>query len=255
MLFPAAPCAKKVMPDYKSVDKTDKKVYICVAKSIVMKTKKAYTGILLFAILCFSFPLFSQDTDSHSLFDFEEEAPATDFSLDAGTSFTSFSGSGGMFTNSIAPRLNWDAGKNFHLEVGTIFSTSRFTGFPAAMPYNSTVFQPGSTIQSGEGQLFSSTVYAMGSYRVSPRLTVHGATWVERNSYDMNNMPEMNPHAVSTNPHGMMMGFDYRISENLRFGAEVNFSTGHNPYNPAYMHQSPFGGFYNPSPFHRRDRW
>ncbi len=220
-----------------------------------MKAKNSFISLLALAFLFGSLPLMSQNGESGSLFDPIEEEPAqTDFSLDVGTSFTSFSGSGGMFTNSIAPRLNWDTGKNFHLEVGTVFSSSRYNGLHGGVS-QSMAFQPGNNLLEADGQMFSSMVYAIGSYRVSPRLSIHGGTWMERNSFDMREMNAMNPQAVSNNPQGMMMGFDYKITENLRFGAEVNFSTGYNPYNPAYMHQSPFGGRHHPSPFHRRDRW
>ncbi len=211
---------------------------------------------MAFAFMLCSVPLMSQQVVNQDLFDpAKGEVAETDFSLDLGTSFTAFSGAGGMFTNSIAPRLNWDAGKNFHLEVGTVFSSSRISGMHSGMLYNPAGPDAGALMQGADGQLFSSMVYAIGSYKVSPRLSIHGATWMERSSFDMSEMPAMNPHAASTNPQGMMMGFDYKVTENFRFGAEVNFSTGQNPYNPAYMHQSPFGGFHSPSPFHRQGRW
>ena len=84
---------------------------------------------------------------------------------------------------------------------------------------------------------------------------------MERNNMDMPEM-RMNPMAFDTNPRGMVFGFDYRVSDNFSFGAEVNVSRGYNPFNPLYnrgFYDPAFGGprspFHGPSPFHRNPRW
>ncbi len=220
------------------------------------KTRETIVICLLLAVFSGSSAAVAQDSSRFDLFDNEEEAsPAYDLSFTAGTSFSSFSGAGGMFTNRLAPRLNLDMGKDFHLEVGTIFSSSRISGMPVGLVPEGTLQGSGATFQQADGHLFSSTVYALGAYQLSPRLSIHGATWFERNNLDMQDMPVMNPHAVSQSPQGMMLGFDYQVTENFRFGAEVNVSSGYNPYAPMHFQQSPFGGFHNPSPFHRPGRW
>ncbi len=220
-----------------------------------MKTQEPIMIFLLLAFLFGSFTVLAQDASRVDLFDNEEEArPLYDLSFTAGTSFSSFSGAGGMFTQSIAPRLNLDLGNDFHLEIGTLFSSSRISGMPLGLTPAGEGNGSGYLFQQADGHLFSSTVYALGAYQVSPRLSIHGATWFERNNFDMQDMPVMNPYAVRQNPQGMMLGFDYKVTENFRFGAEVNVSTGYNPYAPMNFQQSPFGGFHHPSPFHRTGR-
>ncbi len=220
------------------------------------KTRETIVICLLIAVFFGSSTAVAQDSSRFDLFDNEEEAsPAYDLSFTAGTSFSSFSGAGGMFTNRLAPRLNLDMGKDFHLEVGTIFSSSRISGMPVGLVPEATLRGSGAMFQQADGHLFSTTVYALGAYQLSPRLSIHGATWFERNNLDMQDMPVMNPHAVSQSPQGMMLGFDYQVTENFRFGAEVNVSSGYNPYTPMHFQQSPFGRFHNPSPFHRPGRW
>ena len=234
-----------------------KKKYICEDNPLSMKTGKVITAIITVAFLCSNLLGSAQDLAGDDLFDRDQETtPFHDFSLTAGSSFSSFSGAGGMFSSSISPRLNLDMTKDFHLEIGTIFSSSRITDMPVGLSPLSPMQSSGGIMPHGDGNIFSSTVYALGAYQVSPRLSVHGATWFERTSFDMmGDMPAMNAQATGHNPQGMMLGFDYKVTENLRFGAEVNVSTGYNPYTPMNFQQSPFGGFHNPSPFHRLRGW
>ncbi len=222
----------------------------------MMDPRRTIVIYLLLAFFFGSFTVGAQDASRSDLFGNEKEfRPAYDLSFTAGTSFSSFSGAGGMFTQRIAPRLNLDLGKDFHMEIGTVFSSSRISGMPLAIAPAAGVNQSGAMFQQADAHLFSSTIYAIGTYQLNPRLSIHGATWVERNNLDMRDMPVMNPYAVRQNPKGMMLGFDYQVTENFRFGAEVNVSAGHNPYAPMHFQQSPFGGFHHPSPFHRPAHW
>ncbi len=186
-------------------------------------------------------------------------APATaqlsnpEFGMQAGTVFSTSGPAGSLFTNSLAPNLNFGITKDFHLEVGTIFSTTRFNGFT---PHE------GMFLHGSESMLFnqpsrmhSTTMYAFGVYRVNPKLSISGGTWFERTQFDMS-QTNMNPYASNYNPKGMMLGLDYRVTENLRFGVEVSASSGMSPFAPGfYQHQASPGGFYNHNPFHRYSRW
>ena len=164
-----------------------------------------------------------------------------DFGMQVGSTFsTGFGGS--IFTQSFAPHLQFQPGKNFYLTVGTIFSTSNFSG---GMP----MFMNVSGAEMPNRYL-SNTVYAFGAYQVNPRLVITGGAWTEQNNFNMM-QNQMNPQAFDMNARGMMMGMDLRITENLRFGAEVSVSRGHNPFNP---YSSGFG-HYHPGPFQRRHPW
>ncbi len=175
------------------------------------------------------------------------------FGMQFGSSFTTAGASGSLFANSITPRLNMDVGKDFHLEVGTIFTTSRFNG--VAPGYGMHAYGSESLLFDQPSGMNSATTYAFGVYRLNPKLSISGGTWFERNNFDMS-QTTMNPYAMSHNPRGMMLGLDYKVTENLRFGVEVSASSGVSPMTPGLFQQSAFpGGFHSHNPFHRYNRW
>ncbi len=203
-----------------------------------MKTRVMISALFLVVFLHFASTLNAQDN-------------SYDFSLDVGSMFTTAGNYGNFFSHRIAPSFNWDISKDFQLEAGTVFSSTRMTG---AMPYG---FSP-----AGEQQLLfapsspvlSTSVYAFGVYHLSPKLSISGGTWFEQMHFDVQE-GAINPLATQQNPRGMMLGLEYRVSENLRFGFEVNASTGISPYMPGGFQNTAFpGSFYNRNPFHR-SRW
>ncbi len=177
------------------------------------------------------------DKEGYSLFN-----NSSRFGMEMGSSFaTGFRGTS-MFTQTLSPHLQFQPGQNFSLTVGTLFSTSTFGGSSPVMYGGSGEVMP--------DRMNAATVYAFGAYQLNPRLTLTGGAWTERNN--MNQMyGQMNPQAFDMNARGMMMGMEYRITENLSFGAEVGVSRGYNPFNP---YSSGFG--HQPmSPFQRRHPW
>jgi len=225
-----------------------------------MNTRVLITGLfIVLMIIGGSSPIFGQDNAEVGLLqELPVYATTPDFGLQVGSMFTSGPGGGSMFTHLVAPSLNWDVSRRFSLHVGTIFSSSHLNGMNPVFPY-AMHMAGGESVSVFQNQpLFNTTVYASGAYHVSPRLSLTGSAWVERN-----NLPEMgmNPQAFNTSPKGGMFGFDYRASESVRFGAEVRVSSGYNPFNPFYnngMYGGGFdhrSGFYGPSPFHRGRRW
>ena len=175
--------------------------------------------------------------------------PKTDFGLQLGTSFsTGFAGSS-LFSQSIAPHFQFNPSQRFSLVLGTVFSSGQLTGSGGFSPFGYTPFGES---PAAHQRLFSTTVYAMGAYQLNPRLTITGAGWVERNNFNMA-QPQMNPQAFNFGPRGMMVGFDYRIIENLSFGAQVRMTQGYNHFN---SFNSPFQrGFMGASPFNRNPIW
>ena len=175
------------------------------------------------------------------------------FGMQFGSMFAAGGASGNMFANSIAPRMNMDLSKDFHLEVGTIFTTSRFTG--NAPNFGMLAYGNESTLFDQPSAMNSATMYAFGVYRLNPKLSISGGTWFERTSFDMS-QTTMNPYQISNNPRGMMLGLDYKVTENLRFGVEVSASSGVSPMTPGlYQHSAFPGGFHGHNPFHRYGRW
>lgn len=216
-----------------------------------MQIRNFIIGTFLVFLLSISAPLSGQE--GSGLF---KETPvyasAPHFGLQAGTMFSSGFGGGSMFTHSLAPSFNWDISRRFNIGFGTIFSSSSMNGMNAFFPYMPHMAGGESMSLFQNQRLFSTSLYVSGAYQVNPRLTLIGTTWMERN-----NLQEMgiNPDAFSTNPRGMMFGFDYRVTENFSFGAEINISSGYNPFNPLVGRNFYGPGFHSPSPFHRNSRW
>jgi hypothetical protein len=203
-------------------------------------------SVFILVVMLFSLKGFSQSSYSESsLFDRSKSNSSVglfntspDFGMSIGSSFaTGFGGS--LFTHSIAPHLRFDPAKNFSFVVGSVISSSNLG---ASSPFT------GYGGQIMPDRFLSTTVYALGAYSVNPRLIVTGGTWVERNNFNLM-QNQMNPQALNLNAGGMMMGMEYRITDNLRFGAEINVSRGQNPFNPYY------NPAYHSNPFHRRSPW
>jgi hypothetical protein len=205
-----------------------------------MKTRILISCIVIAVVLLFTSPAVAQFTNPQ-------------FGMQFGSVLSSTGGFGNSFTNSIAPRLNLGVTKDFHLEVGTIFSSTRFNG---AIPFYGV--QPNGNETSLFNQnsgMFSTTMYAFGVYQVNPRLSISGGTWLERTNFDMTETA-MNPYPFDNNPRGMMLGLDYKVTENLRFGFEVSASSGMSPMSPGlYQHSAFPGGYNNRNPFSRYGRW
>ncbi len=153
------------------------------------------------------------------------------FGMSLGSSFSSGFNGGGMFSQSIAPHLQWSPGQRWELVVGTIFSSSQMNGINSFSPLLNS--QAGA--QAMPQRMFSNTVYASGAYQVNNKLTLTGSTWLEHNNMPQGFEAQMNPMAFGGNGKGMMIGLDYRLNENLRFGAEVRMSSGFNPYSPSFF--------------------
>jgi hypothetical protein len=203
--------------------------------------------LVFFAALALPMFLAAQgiNNSGSGLFSNNATSSSPRFGMQVGSSFsTGFAGSG-MFSQSIAPHLTLKPGKNFNIIAGSVLSTSSFSG--------------GSPFMSGgaaPNRFYSTTVYALGAYQLNPRVTLTGGAWGERNN--MNAMmfgsqmgPQMNPQAFNMNAGGVMVGLDYRITEKISFGAEINLSRGPNPFNP-YMNHNPYN---NHNPFYKRNPW
>lgn len=166
------------------------------------------------------------------------------FGMQMGTSFATGFGGTGFFSQSFAPYLQFRPGQNFAITVGSTLSTGSFAGG------NPFLGAQGNTMSN---RMYSTTLYALGAYQVNSRLVVTGAAWTERNNLNQTMFqPQMNPQAFNLNAHGMMIGMDYRITENLSVGAEVRMSQGGSFHNP-FMHQQ--SSFQQRSPMHRNYPW
>jgi hypothetical protein len=154
------------------------------------------------------------------------------FGVQFGSAVSTGFGNGPLFTQSIAPHLKFHNNQNFTLTLGSTISTSNLG---AVSQFNSPMMPQ---------RFMSTAIFALGAYELNPRLTLTGGTWVERNNLSYM-QDQMNPQAFNLNAGGMMMGLDYRISENFSVGAEINVSRGQSPFNmyqhnPGSLHSNPF---------------
>lgn len=197
-----------------------------------MKTKSIFT---LFTLMI-SLVVMSQENQQENRgllsddYSFMNTSPQ--FGMQMGTSFATGFGGAGFFSQSFAPHLQFRPGQNLAITVGTVFSTGSFAG---GNPF------VGAQGEMMPDRMFSNTIYALGAYQLNPRVVITGGAWTERNNLNqMMFQPEMNPQAFNRNAHGMMIGVDYRITENFSFGAEVRMSQGGGYHNPFMYQQGPF---------------
>lgn len=217
---------------------------------------KAQNIIRFIAILAlFIFNGFALQAQEGSLFHPKTESgltiPKTDFGLQVGSSFTTGFGGNSLFSQSFAPHFQWNPAQRFSLVVGSVFSTGQFSGSGGFSPFG---LVPVADAGMMPQRLFSGSVYALGAYQLNERLTLTGGTWFERNNLQLA-QPQMNTQAFNMSPRGMMVGFDYRVTENFRFGAQLNVSQGYNPFNPFNQYGGFNHGLFAPSPFHRNTIW
>ena len=222
-----------------------------------MHTKTFLISTIFFLMLTAATPAQAQEAASLPLFrGLPMNLSGVHAGLQVGSMYYVGLQGGGIFSQTIAPSLNWEVGKRFNLEFGTILSSSTLNGSSALFPYTPHMAGGESIQAAGLQHIFGATFYAAGAYQVNPRLTLTGGAWMDRSQ-----LPDMymNPMAMPSNFHGANFGFDYRVSGNFSFGAQINVSSGYNPlhpfYNNAFRNYSTPGTFHSPFPFHQQGRW
>lgn len=204
--------------------------------------------VVFFIILFFGINVFAGNNDPL----FDPNAPLKsqsssfnpDFGLSIGSSFMSFQGAGSLFSQSIAPTLSWKASDKFSFHAGALLTNfnpgSGFYSNTSMMNTGSGMFE---TDFAGSN-VISSMFFVAGSYHVNSNLTISGAGYYDQNKSSALFMNQnMNSMFGSGDIKGMMLGLDYKFSENFRFGAEINFSSGYNPMSPFNQGVFNHGGF------------
>jgi hypothetical protein len=149
------------------------------------------------------------------------------FSVDAGFGFGGNKYYSGGYTY-ISPYLSYLVTPRFTLDVGGILQQG-INGF------NNTEFN------SFGGKSTNLLLFARGNYLVSDRLIISGSIYKTFTNNKITNS-EFLGNKKSLDNYGISVGMDYKISEHMTIGAQVNFSNGND--NPFYQSQySPYGGF------------
>jgi len=168
-----------------------------------------------------------------------ETTPArkVDFGFQAGSSVWMSGHRNALFSSYIAPEVRFHATPRFQLNTGIMFSQG---------------FLPGAAEgQNGfQGNRFNSfTLFAEGRYLVSERLSFSGMVLKE---LDPGLDPRINTFYRNTGMQAVGMGVNYKLTENIHFGAQIRVSDGMpaSRFSPSYMHDP-----YRTAPFFRPDPW
>lgn len=158
--------------------------------------------------------------------------------FDIGTSFSNIGGFGSMFTNYISPQISYPLSEKLSLQVGGVFAKNYLNGSGSMLPSFT-----GNLINNNFSQYL---LYAKGMYQLSDKLEIRGSV-----IKSIDNTPDLfriNSNLLNLNYESYSLGFNYKLSNSIRFGANVNIINDKNPY---YLR--PFGNkinglspFYNP---------
>jgi hypothetical protein len=150
------------------------------------------------------------------------------FSVDVGFGFAASKYNSGAYTY-ISPYLSYLVTPRFKLDVGGILQQG-FSGF------NNSELNGFGVGNNGTNAL----LFVRGNYLVTDRLIVSGSVY---KTFTNNNTlnTEFPGKKNSLDNYGLNIGAEYKITENLSIGAQVNFSNGNNY--PFYNFGAyPFGG-------------
>ena len=149
------------------------------------------------------------------------------FSVDVGFGYVASKYNSGTYTY-ISPYMSYLVTPRFTLDVGGILQQG-FNGF------GNREFNSFGT--NGNNAL----LFVRGNYLVSDRLIIYGSVYKTFNS-NKSIDSEFTGKKKLLEDYGINIGAEYKITEHLTIGAQVNFSNGnHNPfYNNSYDY--PFGG-------------
>jgi len=151
-----------------------------------------------------------------------------DISLQLGSSFLSMGKGNYGFRNFIRPGISYDLSQRFRLTTGIQFSSEQYT-FAGSSDQES-LFQ---------GSYNRVSVFASGEYLINERVSIFGTAVKDLNTPQYR---PMHPLAQDLDYQSLSVGVNYRLSDNVHFGAEVRFNNQpeywfSNPYNSSLYRQ------------------
>ncbi|MEA3504529.1 MAG: hypothetical protein U9R32_04955 [Bacteroidota bacterium] len=186
---------------------------------------------ILISLIILPFLSFAQiDISNADSINIAEKAKQN-FHLTVGTSFSSFSGYGNGFSTFAMPTMDYNFNNNFSINAGFMMINNQMHN----TPYYSFAERD---INSFSGNINQSIFFASGTYQINKKLTILGSAYKQIS----NKAPsqQVNPQAFNFDNKGMSVGFQYKLSENASFGAEIRTSNGLNPYYNPYQTRFPF---------------
>ena len=204
--------------------------------------KKHFAGIFL-VLLCLSFSGYAQGLFSNRPLRgaglLTEGLPNnTNFSLEVGSGFSSFSSGTSVIGNFISPMLEYDISPSFTILAGGSFSFNQYSNLPQSLVVNGS----GTPVQQG---LTDHSLFLSGRYMINDNLFMTGSVYNEQGHIPL----FMNQRMIDYSARGMTMGLEYRVSGNLRFGAEIGVNRTNNPYHLYSPFADPFNSRHRGSPY------
>ena len=168
------------------------------------------------------------------------------FGLEMGTSFGVSSGSGGLFGVYVSPHVKYKVSPKFSVNFGATISNSNYINYLSPYGFENTV--------RFDNNITQTFLYAEGQYQVNNRLMINAKGYKEIYRFDE---PQINPRALDLDGGGVAVGFQYKVTENFHFGAEIGMRKGNTPYNPYSVGNFGQPGFNNfgISPSNGFDPW
>jgi hypothetical protein len=173
----------------------------------------------------------------------------TRFGIEIGTGFSSFSSGASMLGSYVSPHLEYDINPSLTIIAGGSFSFNRFNNLPGQ-----SVVINSQSLPVNHG-MTDHSLYLSGRYAINENLSMTGTVYREEGQFPLPfvnnqatlNRNSMNPGEMNYRSHGMSMGFQYRISDNFHFGAEVGVNRSNSPYYNHSPYSDPFRTRYNRS--------
>jgi hypothetical protein len=129
----------------------------------------------------------------------------------------------------MAPFLNYRVSPRFRLDVGAVY-TQGFNNFHS------------NEFQNFNGNNSNLSLFARGNYLVSDKLLISGAVY---KTFNLNKpqTSDISTQKRSLDNYGIIVGAEYKITENLTIGAQLNFSDRNNNTYPFNSQDNYFGGY------------
>ncbi len=212
-----------------------------MSKSIFFKTIVVFMFLVFLSKVVIYSQFYNPSTDNGLFSGYNNINTNVNFSTGFSTGF----GGSSLFSQSIAPTLNWQTSENFIVEAGTSFTSYSFSGSQSGqMSLN-----PAFSNNTFNNNFYGNVTYAFGHYKVNENLTISGGTYFESSNFN----PDMNPQAFNMNAKGMILGFDYQLNNNASIGAEFNLRSGQSMYNAFNPYSS--SPFNTHSPYNNMRNW
>ena len=181
--------------------------------------KTLLSSIIVFSI---SYSVFAQ-TDSINTY---QDKPLK-YSLETGTSFSSFKGTGNASLFYIAPGFSYSSNPKWSLNVKTFIVKNNFSSYNY-LPFESTSnYNPANAYVS---------LYADGEYSFNEKIHVKGAVYKNLNSIQNNFSSTLTMNSGLNEFYSL--GLFYNITKNIQIGAEFRYvDYRSNFYNPFYYNR------------------